>query len=273
MNVKDPKLPFTIKNTTLEAPLVTRFDFIFELIDQKSPSADEKVLKRIFDGSMPGAEDPKWTREELTSHILVAKNIVAEMSFPAQQILQNYYQFCCNHPNVDLTRCTPRLFESLQRVTKSHAKLMLRKHVRMIDALTTVMLFESSWSMGHLIVPLNVMEAYEVLGPITSVCDNILRELGLSTLTDEPDPSEVITPGDAFSNLMDTQDDGDHNNSDALNRTYLINRSFSDIFDFGSDDEQAFQKPLATSWCCLATASFDEVALRTSRGSKLPLSR
>ena len=72
-------------------------------------------------------------------HVAVAKEKV-EISEPALKVLKAYFMISKND---DISRRTMRLWDSLERLTACHAKLLLRSKAKIIDAVAVVMLMEN----------------------------------------------------------------------------------------------------------------------------------
>lgn len=199
MNRKNLALPSKSDNIGIDGSLLSRFDFVFDIEDPRDPVADEEISWHILNEST-NTQQPSWNLERLKDHVLVAKEINAEMTTEAEKVLARYCRFCTRQAAIDQSRKTNRLWNSLNRMTICHAKLVMRSKVRVIDALAVVMLMETTWSMGHLgLKQPNAMKATYPLGPSDQIAVEILEKLDLGHLLHEllDDDDEwgcVLTP-------------------------------------------------------------------------------
>lgn len=195
MNSKNHNAPLSDKNFDLEGSLRSRFDLIFELVDPKDPEFDLKVMNHILGyATMDRMEMDSWTLEHLQMHVLVAKQMTVTMSDAALSIIGEYYQFCRRQKDIDYSRTTMRMYQSLERLTMCHAKLMMRCKTKIFDAITVVMLMESSWSFGHLMTPHDVMQTFVPMGPTEDYIRTVLRKLNLEDLKDDGEDEQQIKP-------------------------------------------------------------------------------
>lgn len=179
MNKKNKNLPVEMGNITMEPSLLSRFDLVFEIEDLQNAARDDSIIRRIL--SNTNKFDVTWSTDRLQRHIVVAKEIQVTISHAALDVINQYYSFC-THQDIDVSRKSMRLLQSLHRLTKCHAKLMLRSTAEIIDAVTVVMIMESSWSMGMLMKVENVISSSYPLGPEKSFEDQLLRKLQLEHL-------------------------------------------------------------------------------------------
>lgn len=187
MNQKNATLPVEAANLNIERSLLSRFDLIFELYNPHDENVTLGIVWHILDGVKSAERVTRWSLERLRMHILIAKDIRVKIAEPAFNVIRNYYIFCRDHcPDIDVGRKTMRLWDSLQRLTLCHAKLMLRTEAVIIDAVTAVMLMESSWTFGHLMGGIDVMHETFPIGPSKEYVDLLLHRLDLQGLSDEP---------------------------------------------------------------------------------------
>ena len=219
MNQRNSNLPLDDKNFGLEGSLRSRFDLIFELLDPKDPELDMRIIQHVLNEASTDVMQTNWPLERLQMHIMVAKSIRVEMSEEASTILSRYYQFCTRQEDIDVSRTTMRMWTSLERLTICHAKLMLRSKTKIIDALTVIMIMESSWSFGLFMSPLNVMQSFPSLGPPQEYIQTVLHKLNLSDLSDDekpkllnpqvPQPAQEFTLDDIDRIFADDSDEED----------------------------------------------------------------
>ncbi|KAK0583797.1 hypothetical protein LWI29_003222 [Acer saccharum] len=103
------------ENLKMSAPLLSRFDLVFILLDKP----DELLDKRVSD------------------HIMMSK--------PAAEILQKFYlQLRDHNTSADSTPITARQLESLVRLAEARARLDLREEITAQDALDVVEIMKES---------------------------------------------------------------------------------------------------------------------------------
>lgn len=173
-----------------DAAVLSRFDLIFELVDPESLEFDCEVANHIlgFQSEMNNDSTNCWSLEQLQNHIAVAREIEVEISDEAVQVLDRYFLFYhTSVDRVDGSRKTMRLRDSLRRLTKAHARLMLRHRAVIVDAVAVVRVMEATWSFnGQLlapkVLPLNPMDCPLPLGPNLDDISTILTSLNLEEL-------------------------------------------------------------------------------------------
>lgn len=173
------------RNLSIEQSLLTRFDLVFELEDPHDLYFDELIADHILGMGKFGNTSHQWKIERLQMHIFVAKDIDVEISPKALEILQKYYQFCAQHPEIEVSRKSMRFWNSLERLTKSHAKLLLRSRAEIVDAVSIILLNESSWSFGYLMGSFNVMTYELPIGPTKQYIVEVLERMHLEHLLGE----------------------------------------------------------------------------------------
>lgn len=180
-----------------DAAILSRFDLIFELVDPESLEFDSEVANHIlgFQSELNNDSTNCWSLEQLQNHIAVAREIEVEISDEAVQVLDHYFLFYhTSVDRVDGSRKTMRLRDSLRRLTKAHARLMLRHRAVIVDAVAVVRVMEATWSFnGQLlapkILPLNPMDCPLPLGPNLDDISTILTSLNLEELIGFKDKS------------------------------------------------------------------------------------
>lgn len=173
-----------------DAAVLSRFDLIFELVDPESLEFDSEVANHIlgFKSELNNDTTNCWSLEQLQNHIAVAREIEVEISDEAVKILDRYFLFYhTSVDRVDGSRKTMRLRDSLRRLTKAHARLMLRHRAVIVDAISVVRLMEATWSFnGQLlapkVLPSNPMDCPLPLGPNLDDISTILTSLNLEEL-------------------------------------------------------------------------------------------
>ncbi|XP_026476137.1 probable DNA helicase MCM9 [Ctenocephalides felis] len=146
-------------NIVIAPPLLSRFDLIFILKDLHDAKWDSLVADHILFGEKSDFEtsvidSEKWTVKMFKSYFEFIKNINPVMTEEAELILSAYYQYKRMSQYRDASRTTVRLLDSLIRLSQAHARLMFKKHVEAVDAVTTIILMEYSMqsdnSSGHI---------------------------------------------------------------------------------------------------------------------------
>jgi len=153
--IYDHEKTFTA-NIGIEPPLLSRFDLIFKLIDGSDPSKDDNVatflLNRAIQGSgyectkkvhnMRRKED--WTIEKLRAYIATVKSeLHPSISEDASELLERHYTACRSSVDIAL-QVTVRFLESLIRLAQAHARLMHRGVAELDDAVSIIILMEST---------------------------------------------------------------------------------------------------------------------------------
>lgn len=165
----NPRRPL-YEQLDISGPLLSRFDIVLLLLDEMNPVWDEAVADHILQGhvdtplSTPahGTENVNvlnttqttdtrslsscmWSPEMLRQYVAwVKKQWAPVMTPPAEQILSGYYQLRRRAAGRHAARTTLRLLESLVRLSQAHARLMAKNTVDVVDAVTAVLLIDSS---------------------------------------------------------------------------------------------------------------------------------
>ncbi|CAK9250640.1 unnamed protein product [Sphagnum jensenii] len=139
-------------NTTLSAPLLSRFDIVLVLLDTKSPEWDKIVSSHILSEHTKSADlcggngvATIWTMAMLQSYIrYVRQNFNPVLTTEAERVISSYYQHQRRSASPNAARTTIRMLESLIRLAQAHARLMFRSEVTQSDAIAAVVCMESS---------------------------------------------------------------------------------------------------------------------------------
>ncbi|XP_053690833.1 DNA helicase MCM9-like [Sabethes cyaneus] len=170
-------------------PLLSRFDLVLTLCDGRDSEWDLLKNNHILSSSVVDGAKEKfdqtpsgghWNLERLQTHFLAIKDIHPKISDDANAVLSAYYKQCRASLQRDQARVTVRLMDSLVRLSQSHARLMFRDEVNLLDAMTVIRLMESSWGFGLVIGPLDLIRSPLPLGPSHEEIDKILHQLGLT---------------------------------------------------------------------------------------------
>jgi len=151
----DPDRSF-MDNAGLSAPLLSRFDLIFKLIDTSDCVKDDNVATFLLNRAIAGSgyecskkasDESKecWSMDKLRAYIATVKSrfhpIVSDV---AAQLLQKHYEYCRQLGDCVAIPVTVRYFESLIRLSQAHARLMFRDTVTLDDAVAVILLMECS---------------------------------------------------------------------------------------------------------------------------------
>ncbi|CAN6480057.1 unnamed protein product [Victoria cruziana] len=147
----DPSQSLSV-NTTLSAPLLSRFDIVLVLLDTKNPEWDEVVSEHIL-SEHRGSEKAKdtgdltcaWPLPMLRRYILYVKRYFQPvLTKEAERVLSSYYQLQRRSALQNAARTTIRMLESLIRLAQAHARLMFRNEVTRLDAVSAIICMEAS---------------------------------------------------------------------------------------------------------------------------------
>eukprot|EP00591_Stephanopyxis_turris_P006379 CAMPEP_0195529880 /NCGR_PEP_ID=MMETSP0794_2-20130614/32523_1 /TAXON_ID=515487 /ORGANISM="Stephanopyxis turris, Strain CCMP 815" /LENGTH=378 /DNA_ID=CAMNT_0040661255 /DNA_START=202 /DNA_END=1336 /DNA_ORIENTATION=- len=140
------------KNTNISAPLLSRFDLIFIMLDSSNLDRDDKIASFLLNHSIQGSgfgrnndKDEKcWSMEKLRAYIAAVKErFQPTLSPEAALLLQRHYTRCREMPTLSIS-ITVRFLESLIRLSQAHARLMYRNTVTLQDAAAVILIMESS---------------------------------------------------------------------------------------------------------------------------------
>ncbi|KAL1397553.1 hypothetical protein pipiens_009669 [Culex pipiens pipiens] len=191
----NPKIPFSVSelegesaNLGVGGPLLSRFDLVLLLRDQYDPDWYMDVCDHILSLSVVDeakdhfqqiSPDTCWNVDTLQRHFQAIQEIDPKFSEGAKTVLNAYYLACRANPARSQHRTTPRLLESLRRLAQAHARLLFRDQVTAVDAITVVRLMESTYEMGRIVKPMDVIRAKLPLGPSPQEIQDILTKLPL----------------------------------------------------------------------------------------------
>lgn len=224
---------------SMEESLLSRFDLIFELEDLHEIETDMRVINHIL--SLYSVDrkresqleiKPYWSRTRLKKHIMIAKNIPVTLSEGASRVLFVYFwKKCKDNFQIEQCRRTMRLLTSLQRLTKCHAKLMLRREAVIHDALNAIMIMEQTWTFGHLMDRKDMSKSKIPLGMSNRQMSDLMAQLQMADLWDEYLSAKIIQ-----TNTNPTQ------KSQRQTRKAQVPQQFSpiDIDKIMSPDESSF---------------------------------
>lgn len=190
----------TVVNIGIASPLLSRFDVVLVLRDERDPDWDGRVAQHLLGtytaideadddqvaaSSQPGR--PTWTEQQFQTHLTAIRDICPTVTPRANAILGAYFRTCRADAGRDPARTTVRLLDSLMRLAQAHARLMFRDAVTEVDAVTVVRLMESSWGFGHLLRAQNIMRAELPIGPSAEQVAELKHLLGVEGVDGDDD--------------------------------------------------------------------------------------
>lgn len=141
----------------ISTSLISRFDLIIELRDEKDDEWDLELIDFLLDLRPNDSPDKDlFTELDIKAHLMVARGLQPEIDQATYHVITAYYSFCRADEYRDYSRTTVRLQESLLRLACAHARLCFREKVTVVDAVTAIVLLESSVGFGRLIRPLSM---------------------------------------------------------------------------------------------------------------------
>lgn len=149
----------------IASPLLSRFDVVLTLLDQRNEDWDRQLSSFILNGYAGGVgaygkgkskksgsgtngndgDEDIWPIEKLQQYIYFVKNnLRPRLSMNAQRILTKYYTVERAAAGRSAARTTVRLLEALVRLAQAHARLMFRETATAMDAIFAVAAVEAS---------------------------------------------------------------------------------------------------------------------------------
>lgn len=159
-------------NIGIATPLLSRFDLAFILKDERIPEWDDTIADHLlaqvttgFQNIVVRQDAELWDSNKLQTHFVAVSKVQPKMTPIASAILGSYYRKCRSDQERDQGRTTVRLLDSLNRLAESHARLLFREEVTVIDAIVTIRLMESTLGFGRIVKPYDVIKETLPLGP------------------------------------------------------------------------------------------------------------
>lgn len=194
-------------NIGIDSPLLSRFDLVYILRDDRNPDWDSRIGDHLLDLSS-SQRRPKqraeelWPMEKLQAHFVAIRNIHPQMSDEASTMLGAYYRRCRSDRERDLGRTTVRLLDSLTRLAQAHARLLFRDQVNASDAAMVIRLMESTYGFGRLLQPFDVITEKLPLGPNPPDISEVYRVLNLGEYRGSQETeTKPLIPGVAVSKI------------------------------------------------------------------------
>ncbi|KAG4069751.1 hypothetical protein HA402_003192 [Bradysia odoriphaga] len=169
-------------NLGLASSLLSRFDLVLILRDERNKEWDTRVANHIFYEIEPTLGENLYDLAKLQAHFSAVRDFDPILTDGATRILKAYYLACRADEDRDAGRTTIRFNDSLYRLAKAHAKLLFRSEVTEIDAVLVVMLMESSFGFGRILQPKNVLHKDLPLGPSDDQIIELMDRLNLERI-------------------------------------------------------------------------------------------
>lgn len=133
----------------IASPLLSRFDVVLTLLDQRNEEWDRALSSFILDGYCPPKEDTAapavWPVDKLQQYVAFIKSsLKPRLSSHAQRLLTKYYTLERAAARRSAARTTVRLLEALVRLTQAHARIMFREVATAMDAVFAIAAVEAS---------------------------------------------------------------------------------------------------------------------------------
>ncbi|CAK9819692.1 DNA helicase MCM9 [Anthophora quadrimaculata] len=181
--------------TNLGDPLLSRFDLILLLKDNRNPEWDrltsEHILRAAYEEKENTAQkDSKshidllrteglWKEDTLREYLAHVHSLQPKLSSEAERVLRATYLYHRSRPNRREERTTVRLLDSLIRMAEGHARLMYRSTIELMDAIFVAKLIGTA-NMSEIDpgcpFPINPMATYRAEG------EALLTTIGLKDL-------------------------------------------------------------------------------------------
>jgi DNA helicase MCM9 len=131
----------------LSGALLSRFDLVFVLEDQCDLQWKLEIADHILNEMSlePKVDSDLWSIEKLRYHFIVSQNTEVKINDQAYDVLSKYYLTYRSSSLRDPSRTTVRMLDSLIRLSKAHAKLLLRDEANIFDVVTVIRLMEASY--------------------------------------------------------------------------------------------------------------------------------
>ncbi|XP_031621313.1 DNA helicase MCM9-like [Contarinia nasturtii] len=199
-------------NIGIATPLLSRFDLVFVLKDERIPEWDDAIALHLLGQVTTGFQNINiekdaelWGPKKLQKHIAAVSNVQPKMTPIATATLSAYYRRCRSDPERDNGRTTIRLLDSLNRLAEGHARLLFRDKVTVVDAIVAIRLMESTYGFGRTVKPYDVIKEELPLGPENEEINCILKLLEVDeTSLNEHDVQSTTNQGNEKS-LHDKQ--------------------------------------------------------------------
>eukprot|EP00437_Effrenium_voratum_P008422 CAMPEP_0181426100 /NCGR_PEP_ID=MMETSP1110-20121109/15492_1 /TAXON_ID=174948 /ORGANISM="Symbiodinium sp., Strain CCMP421" /LENGTH=751 /DNA_ID=CAMNT_0023549291 /DNA_START=52 /DNA_END=2307 /DNA_ORIENTATION=+ len=147
-SVYNPKLS-VVENIKLPKNLMTRFDLIWLMLDKRNRDTDHRLAMHLLsmysEGGQAARVDPQVDAEAFRRYVTFARQwVFPTLSDEAAATLESSYMDLRNQGSREVITATPRILESLIRLSESLAKMELRETVRAADVHEAVRLLKAA---------------------------------------------------------------------------------------------------------------------------------
>lgn len=137
--------------TGIISSLLSRFDLIYLLPDEHDKDEDIATANYcLFKNSVLFKSNKSiWSPEKMNKYIKLVQSIFNPyITEEAEEIFKAYFRYIKHSCLVGKERKTVRMLESIIRLGQAHARLMFRNEVTTFDAISIILLTESSLASG-----------------------------------------------------------------------------------------------------------------------------
>lgn len=127
------------ENANMPAPLLSRFDLIFLLVD--IPDCENDMLKSRFVLNRK-SQASEYSSGQLQYLINDATKLKPKFSKTTEEVINKYFELMRKDQRKDVTM---RQLESLLRLSQAHARLCQHSEVELFDCISVILLYESSY--------------------------------------------------------------------------------------------------------------------------------
>ncbi|KAI0563001.1 DNA replication licensing factor MCM9 [Gracilaria domingensis] len=176
------KLPITVG---IASPLLSRFDVVLTLLDQRNEDWDKELSSFILNGYKTDTvvNNDLWPTDRLREYFYFIKNnLKPRLSKQCQRILSTYYTLERGSSRRNAARTTVRLLEALVRLAQAHARLMFRETATPLDAVFAIAAVEASSATQEIVGGMGALHAPFPEDPkreFEEYCRYLLCKLGL----------------------------------------------------------------------------------------------
>lgn len=154
-------LPITVG---IASPLLSRFDVILTLLDQRNDEWDKQLSSFILNNYSYHAQNDSseklWSLERLRQYFyFVRTNLKPRLSPSAMKILTKYYMMERSSAQRNAARTTVRMLQALVRLAQGHARLMYRGTATALDAVFAIAAAEASTTSQDVVGGLGALHA------------------------------------------------------------------------------------------------------------------
>jgi len=178
-------------NVSVSAPIMSRFDLFFVIIDECSPEIDENIARHIIDKYRVGGgeglqQHVPFSREHLQRYIRFARSLQPKITAESKQVLVECYRHLRSNDllgkNKTSYRITVRQLESLVRLSEALARLHLDEVVQPVYVREAYRLLQKS---------IIFVETEDVdLGYIEAEMEALVKNIGIVDQSDDDEEEE-----------------------------------------------------------------------------------